>query len=647
MKEYLRLSRYLIPLWKSAVLGIFLILIASLFEGFSIGMLYPVMDFVFLREGDPVSSQGVVTTATDGWESIQQLAAQTWKHRHQPDFLNSAQQEARSIWNDFAETHSKQDMLSFLCLVALMLVIVKSIVLYLQRVTFIHVEQRMLAALRDDLYAHLQTFSLDFFNKQPSGELISRIVNDIEMVRSFTVSSVARLIQHISKVIIYLSIALFINLKLSLVVFLLMPPIFVAIGRLVDRIKRYSKRSQQRIADLTGVLQETFSSIRVVKAFAMENYEIKRFAHKNNQYRSTFSRLLRIEATVSPIGEVLTTSVAIALLWYSGNMILSTTSPMSMGQFFVFLGAIFSMMSPIKAIGKTYGSMKRGVGAAERVIELLDLEPTIQEKPDAIDIKTFTDSIQFEAVWFAYEPDSPVLKDINFTVKHGEVLALVGPSGGGKSTLVDLIPRFYDPTKGCIRIDGIDLRDLKLASLRQLMGIVTQETILFNDTVFNNIAYGCHDIPQEQVIAAAKAANAHDFITKLPEGYHTVIGERGVFLSGGQRQRLAIARSLLKNPPILIFDEATSALDSESEQLVQDAISRLMQNRTTIVIAHRLSTIQHADRILVIESGQIREQGTHAELIAKGGLYKKLYDMQFMTVENEDSPAVTGESRVN
>lgn len=635
MKEYLRLSKYLLPLWKSIILGIVLILMVSAFEGFSIGMLYPVIDYVFMGEAQDVPAQGILKTTGDGFDFAGDVIKNTWHHVQQTDSPQSLKEYTQNRWNRFIKTHSKRDILGFLCVIAVLITFVKNIILYTHRVVFIYIEQHMLTAIRDDLYTHLQKFSLDFFDKQRSGQLISRLVNDVGAIRSFTVSSFAKLIQQGSKVMIYLAIALFINLKLSLVVFVLLPPIFIAMGQVVGRIKRYSKRSQERIADLTEVLQEALNGIRVIKAFAMEAYEIIRFKKRNAHYRDMYSHLLRIEAMVSPLSEILTTLVAIGLLWYSGSLILSDQSPMSLGQFFVFLGAVFSMMSPIKSIGKTYGNLKRGVGAAERVIELFDMEPAIQEKPDAIDIQGFKESIEFRDVSFAYEPGTPVLKHIDFSVKQGEILALVGPSGGGKSTLVDLIPRFYDPIEGQILIDQIGLCDLKLASLRQLMGIVTQETILFNDTVFNNIAYGCQDIDREQVINAAKAANAHRFIEELPEKYGTIIGERGIFLSGGQRQRLAIARALLKNPPILIFDEATSALDSESEQLVQDAISRLMEDRTTFVIAHRLSTIQHADRILVIDQGCIVEDGTHAELMKKAGLYKKLYDMQFNLTRDE------------
>jgi subfamily B ATP-binding cassette protein MsbA len=385
------------------------------------------------------------------------------------------------------------------------------------------------------------------------------------------------------------------------------------------------------MADITSVLQETISGIKVVKAFGMEEFENKKFQTQTWRYFKSLLKITRIRNLASPITEFLSVVAGVVIIWYGGMQVLELGT-MRASEFLTFLIAIFQIMPPVKELTSVNNRIQESTSAAKRVFEILDIEPDIKEAPNAIELKEFKDEIVFENVWFSYNGTKNgdfILKGINLKVKKGEILAIVGPSGAGKSTLVDLIPRFYDPTEGRILIDGIDLRMIKIKSLRDKIGIVTQETILFNDTIRNNIAYGLEDCPIDKIIEVAKAANAHDFIMQLPNGYDTVIGERGMKLSGGQRQRISIARALLKNPPILILDEATSNLDAESEILVQEAIERLMQNRTVFVIAHRLSTIRNADRIIVIDNGRIVQEGKHEELIHQDGLYKKLYEMQF------------------
>jgi subfamily B ATP-binding cassette protein MsbA len=386
-------------------------------------------------------------------------------------------------------------------------------------------------------------------------------------------------------------------------------------------------RAQERMADMTALLEESISGMRVVKAFNQGEYEKSRFEKFNAKYVGQFLKMKLWGAAASPTSELLGTTAIVAILWYGGHLVIR--GAITPENLMLFVGAMIWVVAPVKNISKLYNVVQEGLAAAQRVFVVLDVPGEPLESSRGKRKAEFKKSIRFDSIDFEYIPGRPVLKNINVTVNPGEVIALAGPSGAGKTTFVDLIPRFYDPNGGAIRFDDVDIRDVDLGSLRQLMGIVTQEIILFNDTVRNNIAYGKQQSSMEEIIAAAKAANAHDFISELPDGYDTVIGERGTQLSGGQRQRVSIARAILKNPDVLIFDEATSALDTESEILVQEAIDRLLKGRTTFVIAHRLSTIQNADKILVLEEGVVREFGTHTQLIDSNGTYKKLYEMQF------------------
>lgn len=634
-KNYYRLLPYFQRLWLKISLGIVLTMISSVFEGASITMLYPVIDKVFMAPvGAEPESRGIGEMTTVVGQSLTDLADEVKARFGRDDWLNDVQGLAKQRWDILMTEFSRRDVLSFLCVIALIIIIAKSIVSFLSAWVFVDVGQRMITNLRNALYEHLQQFSFAFFDRQRSGELISRMINDVQIINNFSIKNVVNLVRDLSSVVIFLFIAFMVSVRLSLIVFIFFPPIFLLVGRVVNSLRRHSKRSQQKIADLTFILQETFSSIRIVKAFAMEEYEVDRFKRDNNRYRQAITKLQRNSAVIRPLSDVMATIVGVALLWYGGMQIIDASTAITTGQFFVFLGALFSTMKPIKSIGKTMGDLKQGVAAVERVLELFDTPLDIAEAAHPLEINTLKTTIRFDHVSFAYNLESEVLTDINFEVKKGEIVALVGPSGAGKTTLVDLLPRFYDPTNGAILIDGIDIRQLSLKSLRRLMGIVTQETVLFNDTIFNNITYGLKEIDREQVYEVARAANAHQFIMDFPRGYDAMVGERGVMLSGGQRQRLTIARALLKNPPILIFDEATSSLDSESEYLVQEAIDRLMENRTVFVIAHRLSTIQHADLILVLADGRIVERGAHAELISQAGLYARLSHRQFR-LEND------------
>lgn len=496
---------------------------------------------------------------------------------------------------------------------------------------------KVLMDIRNDLYEHIISLPLDVYNKKSTGKLMSRITNDVNFMQGAVTSVIKDLLQQGLTIIGLTAVAFYQNWRLALIAIFVMPFAFYLLVVIGHRLRKISKKGQERIADITSILQETFSGIRIVKGFGMEDFETKRFKEHNRGYFNISLKGIRVGEITSPLIEFLGTLCAVIVLYYGGMKVIN--DEMTAGTFFSFLVAVGFLYRPVKALSKTNNSLQQALAAAERVFAILDM-PTEKrlEKKDAIELPPFTMDIQFKNVSFKYESsDSDVLSDINITIKKGEVIAFVGTSGGGKTTLVNLIPRFFEPTGGEILIDGANIGDATIFSLRKQISLVSQDVMLFNDTVRNNIAYGRFDVSLEKVMDAAKAAYAHQFIIKMPEGYDTVIGERGVRLSGGERQRIAIARAILKDSPILILDEATSSLDTESEFMVQKALENLMKNRTTFVIAHRLSTIQHADRIAVVDEGKIKEIGKHDELLRSSGLYKRLYKMQFRD-EKESQP---------
>jgi subfamily B ATP-binding cassette protein MsbA len=505
--------------------------------------------------------------------------------------------------------------------------ILRGILLYLAEVELQFVGNSIVRRVRSRIYAHLQSLSLDYFTEQRTGELMSRITHDAELLHQGVTEGFTTLMRHLCDLMMFIALPVIIYWKLALMVFglfvLLMPPIII-IGNF---IRRLSSHSQQKIADISSMLQETLSGVRVVKAFSMEDYERRRFDNENSRFYRIRMSMARRDALVSPVTEFVVV-VAISLVAiFMGKAILNRE--IDMAQFFIYIACLGSIPRPIKQIGRANNKIQRSAAAAERMDLILKMESSIKEQPGAVELSPIRQEVKFDCVTFAYNSKDPILKDINLIVPRGEILAIVGASGVGKSSLVNLIPRFYDPTEGRIEIDGRDIRTVTLKSLRGQIGIVTQEVILFNDTVAGNIAYGNKDTTRERIITAAKIANAHEFVLNLPHGYDTVIGERGYMLSGGERQRISIARAILKDPPIMILDEATSALDTESERLVQEAINRLMVDRTVFVIAHRLSTIRNADRIIVLDDKQIVQMGKHEELVTVPGAYKRLYEMQF------------------
>jgi subfamily B ATP-binding cassette protein MsbA len=482
--------------------------------------------------------------------------------------------------------------------------------------------------LRNSVYRHLAHLPLGYFTQMKAGQILSRVINDTFETRLILTQIVTQSLQSASLVLVYIAILFSISWKLSLIALVILPLLGFSLQPMLKKLRRGNLRRGNVHGEMTSVLQETISGIRLVKASGTEAYEEGRFAEGSNNYARSSLKLTRLALLAPPITEVIGTLIAVVILWIGAWQVLQSGT-MTGATLLAFLTLVLRLLQPLKQLSQMRTTAQSSLASAERLFEILDSPAEYQRDRGTREKATFERDLRFDGVSFSYG-DAPVLRGIGLTARKGEVIALVGPSGSGKSTLVDLIPRFYEPTQGRILVDGVDTREIKLPGLRALTGIVSQETVLFHDTVDNNIAYGAPGkYTQAQIEAAARAANAHDFIMELSRGYDTLLGERGTRLSGGQRQRLAIARALLSDPPILILDEATSALDTESERLVQGAIDRLLQGRTVFVIAHRLSTIAHADQILVLDRGEIVEQGSHAELLARRGAYYRLYSLQF------------------
>ena len=614
MKTYRRILRYVKPYWAPLAGSLLCILAFTLLSSASLISIVPFLNTLFNVAGENTATSPVLQVPQTLGDQITAFKTQieTW-----------------------LLAGDRRLALLRLCGVILGLIFFKSLFDYLQAYWMAHVEQGIIKDIRNDLYRHLNELSLGYFHRTRTGQLISRITNDVTLVNGGVSASFVTLIKNPLLIVVYLGMALYLSWRLTLIALVILPTSMAIIGFIGSRLRRASTLSQEKMAEVTSVLQETISGVRVVKAFAMEEFEQRKFQQVASDYFKSLLHITRVSKLAGPMTEFLSAIVGVGILWFGGQQVLSGNG-LSPGDFILFLLVIFSLMQPIKELSSVNNRLQEAAAAGDRIFEIIDLAPEVVSLPGASKIENFNLGIRFDDVGFAYENEASgkpieILQNISVAVKKGEILALVGPSGAGKSTLVDLLPRFYDPQQGRILIDNTDLREIDVKSLRRLMGIVTQETILFHDTVRNNIAYGLQEITQEKIIQAAEAANAHRFITELQYGYETVIGERGVKLSGGQRQRLAIARALLKNPPILLLDEATSALDSESEMLVQQAIERLMINRTSFVIAHRLSTILHAHQIVVLDQGRIVQRGTHEELLAQQGIYQKLYQMQFRT----------------
>lgn len=521
----------------------------------------------------------------------------------------------------------EEGALLFICVLVAILFLFKNLFRYFAKFFIATIRSGVVRDIRRDVYRKILALPLSFYSEEKKGDIISRITGDVQEIEWSIMNSLEMMFRDPITIVLSLLLMININAELTLFSIVLLPISGIIIGRVGKSLKRTSSKLQIRMGELLSNVEETLAGLRIIKAFNAEKKSNVKFNDINEIYRNTMLRMFRKRDLASPLSEFLGAVVMVTLVWYGGKMVLNPEVAFSGDDFLAYIAMFFQMLNPAKSLSTAYYNIQKGAASTERVDKILKAELAIKEVKQPIKINRFEEAISYKGVSFAYE-ESEVLKDIQLEIKKGTTVALVGQSGGGKSTLVDLLPRFYDPKAGSVEIDGNDIKHYRISELRALMGVVSQQSILFNDTVFNNITLGTENATEDEVIEAAKIANAHEFIEKLPEGYQTNIGDGGDKLSGGQKQRLSIARAVLKNPPIMILDEATSALDTESEQLVQEALNNLMANRTSLIIAHRLSTIQHADQIVVVHEGKIVEQGTHAELIEKQGIYKRLTDLQ-------------------
>lgn len=605
MNHYFRILSFGKPYKLDAVLYFICALLATLFGLLNYTLLIPLLQVLF----DPENAQQTnPVTAKPSFEfSVDYLLT----------FFNY-------YFQYYLDQYGKVGGLKFVCAVIVVSVLLSNIFRYLSQRIMGNLKARVIGNLRKSIFYSLVNMEIGFFTHEKKGDIMSRVTNDVQEIETSVVHTFSTIFRDPITIIATFFYLYQISGELTNFVLVYMPISALLLAEVVRRIKKKAKKTQAALGEILGMVDETMSGIRIIKGFVAEKFILGKFDNMNERYRSLFRSMSHKREIASPLSEFLGVCLVTGILLYGGMLILNGTSDLSSKEFIPFIFILAQILVPIKALSNSFSNIQRGLIAGERIFTLLDRKPVIIESPKAIEFDGFRESIEYRNLSFAYN-EEPVLRNIDLTIEKGKTIALVGPSGGGKSTLADLLPRFYDPNEGEILIDGVPIRNCTLSSLRKQMGIVTQESILFNDSIFNNIAFGMPQTNPDDVIRAAKIANAHDFIMQTEDGYETVIGERGMKLSGGQRQRLSIARAVLKNPPILILDEATSALDNESEKLVQEALTNLMKNRTSIVIAHRLSTIQHADEIIVIEKGRIIERGRHDELILSDGLYRKLH----------------------
>lgn len=629
MKILRRLYRYLLPYKGWAVVAFGSMIVFALTQTVLAALVQPIFDDVLTRP----------TAKIEGKRNERAVAAEKLIADNLP-VVHGVKQRFDRWWNADPSTKWKR-VLSVL----LAIFLIRAVTSFLAEYSFQKVGLSTVRDLRNQLYERIIGQSHRFFSERPTGEIVSRVVSDADAIQAAVSTRMGDLLQE-SVTLLGLTVYLFIlNPWLALVSLVGAPLIITPVVQFGKRLRKTTHKSQERMAEIATLLEETIRGVRIVKAFTMERFEIGRFREATKKHLRWNLSAQRVQALTSPVMELLAGVCMVLLFAYAQSRI--ARGELTAGEFASFMTTLALMYAPIKKLNKVNLSLNTALSAAERVFRMIDIPNEVVEKKDAKELRGVGSGIRYEHVKFTYgrggqailpvgspgQAGSPVLHDFDLDVAPGEIVALVGGSGAGKSTVVNLLPRFYDVNDGRITIDGLDVRDVTLPSLRGLMGFVTQEVVLFNDTVRNNIAYGRSDVAEGEVIAAARAANAHEFITALPEGYDTPIGESGVLLSGGQRQRLAIARALFKDPPILVLDEATSALDTESERLVQQALANLMRGRTTLVIAHRLSTIRSADKIVVLDKGAIVEMGRHEDLLARRGVYRKLYDLQFVDDE--------------
>lgn len=595
-------------------MNVFFNLIATVFSLFSLTMIAPFLDLLFLKSDDQYQERLL---------------------GGKPELVLSVKSIIDSFYFFFTEIITNPDKgklyaLSLMCIVVVVLFLIKNIFSYFATFFISVVRNGVIKDLRNEIFSKSLALPLAYYSEEKKGDLMSRMTTDLQEIEWAIMSSFEAVVKEPITIILFLITLFALNPMLTLIVLVLLPISGLLIGKLGKSLKRTSGKGKEKLGELMSIIEESLGGLRIIKGFGAEDKVSNTFENVNSRYTDLMVRMFRKNYLSSPVSETLGTIVLVIVMYLGGKMVLSQPSGFSAGEFITFIAIFSQLIPPVKSFTSAFYKIQRGMASADRVYEILDEDLRIKEIQKPITLESFNSVIHYDNISFSYgnERSELVLNDIKLKIDKGKSVALVGQSGSGKSTLVDMLPRFYDPKKGNVFIDGLNLKDISLKSLRSKLGIVSQESILFNDTIANNIAFGVHSASQEQIVQAAKVANSHEFILKTENGYDTIIGDRGVKLSGGQKQRLSIARAILINPPILILDEATSALDTESERLVQDALNNLMKNRTSLIIAHRLSTIQNADEILVMSEGKIVERGSHDELLALDGTYKRLYDLQ-------------------
>jgi len=607
MKNFLSILRYLIPYWLYAVVSVICNLLAAMFSVISFTMVIPFLGLLFSTQEfvqKPVSLQ---------------LSAE------------SVQQNFNYYLGQIVQDKGQIKALLFIIVIVLIFTILKNVFLFVGKSMIIHIRTNVVQDLRNELMTKILDFDLSYFSDKRRGDIISKMIVDVKEIEVSIISSLEMVFKDPVLMGVYLYVLFFMSANLTFIVLLIFPVSAIIISQIGKNLKRGSVAGQQRIGALVGMLQEALSGIKVVKAFGAEKFIEKRFKDQNRYFSDLFRKVWRRRTLANPVSDIIATLSILIIMWFGGNMVLSGDSQLTSQAFIGYLAVFTQIISPAKSFSNGYYNVIKGLASVERINSILFHQYKITDQYGAKNINDFSESITFHNVFFSYEDDhKAVLNNINFTIKKGQTVALVGHSGSGKSTIADLLPRFFDPDQGEIRIDGLSVKEYKINSLRKIFGYVNQEPVLFNDTIYNNVWFGETKASRDQIIDAAKKSYAHEFIINKEKGYETNLGEDGGKLSLGEKQRMSIARALLRNSPIMILDEATSALDYKSELIVRKALQELMKNRTTIIIAHRLSTIKSADKILVIDSGEVVEQGTHDELIALNGKYKQMTEFEFL-----------------
>jgi subfamily B ATP-binding cassette protein MsbA len=603
MKNLLKVLRYAIPYWGFALLNILFNILSVIFSLVSFAAVVPVLNILFKLD-KPMEIR--------------------------PDFewnVNAIKDYFYFEIGQLITQYNELTVLAYICGTLVLVYLLKNLFRYMAMFYIAEVRNGVVKDIRNALYHKILILPLSFYSEKKKGDIISRMTTDVQEVEWSVMSSLEMMFRDPVYILSYLVTLFILDYELTLMVLVLLPVTGLIIGQIGKSLKRTSAKGQIKMGELLSTIEETISGLRNIKAFNAIDWANRNFRETNHRYNRLMVRLYRKRDLASPLSEFLGIAVSVFVIWYGGKIILEPGSTLDAALFIMYILVFSQIINPVKALSTAIYNIQKGAASVERIEHVLAAEEVITEKQDAHPVKEFRERIEYRGVWFRYGQED-VLKDINLVIPRGKSIALVGASGSGKSTMADLLPRFYDTTQGEILIDGVPIRDCIISDVRALMGIVSQETVLFNASVFDNIAFGLQGVTEAQVMEAARVANAHEFIMQMPEGYQTNIGDRGVKMSGGQRQRISIARAVLRNPPIMILDEATSALDTESERLVQEALTNLMQNRTSLVIAHRLSTVQHADEIIVLHKGEIAERGSHNELMALQGVYRRLHDMQ-------------------